>query len=152
MSDESLAQSLHALVAALELEAERLLTARFGITHSQLGFLTPLLRAETLDISSLAAAMGVSVPAVSKRTRWFVDRGLVRADGASAGGRRVLLSLTPKGRRLAAAAIVALDEGLTALLAGFPESRREEFLTLTLELLDHVRAASAVASSTERTD
>jgi DNA-binding MarR family transcriptional regulator len=152
MNDESLAQSLHALVATLELEAERLLAARFGISHSQLGFLAPLLATKTLDVTSLAAAMRVSVPAVSKRTGWFVDRGLVVADTTSANGRRVLLSLTPKGRELAAAAMAALDEGLSALLAGFPDSRRAEFLTLTLELLDHVRSASAAVSSEERTD
>jgi DNA-binding MarR family transcriptional regulator len=151
MDDAGLAQSLHALVAALDLEAERLLTERFGITHSQLAFLAPLLQAEALDVSSLAAAMRVSVPAVSKRTAWFVERSLVQVDGASAKGRRVLLSLTPEGRRLASEAIAALDDGLTALLADFPASRRDEFFTLVLELLDHVRAQVVVPPLSERT-
>jgi DNA-binding MarR family transcriptional regulator len=151
MDEGSLAQSLHALVAALDIEAERLLTERFGLTHSQLAFLAPLLHAETLDVSSLATAVGVSVPAVSKRTTWFEERGLVQVDAVSAKGRRVLLSLTPKGRRLATAAIQALDDGLTSLFAGFPASRRDEFLALVLQLLDTVRGNSPAATRKEGT-
>jgi DNA-binding MarR family transcriptional regulator len=137
-----LAEALHLLVSELDQEAEYLLTTRHSITHSQLAFMAPLLREGPLDISTLATRMNVTVAAVSKRASWFVDRGYVRIDSASAPGRRTLLALTDSGRALTAAAIGTLEAGLASVLRDIDPKRRKQFRSLLLEVLGHVQDAS----------
>ncbi len=139
MSSMELAQALHALVGELDAAAEELVQAEFGVTHSQLGFLMPLLREGDLDVSSLAASNRVSIPAVSKRIAWFVDRGLVRAAHPSGDAKRVVLSLTPRGRRLAEDASARLASGLDDLLGSWPANRRRTFHELVLEVTGTLR-------------
>ena len=139
-----LAGDLHALVGGLDAAAERLLQSEFGVTHSQLAFLMPLLQTTELDVSTLAAATGVSVPAVSKRVTWFTARGLVRARHPHDSAKRVVLSLTPKGRRLATAASTRLGQRLDELLAAWPIERRDLFHELVLEVTDLVARIDGV--------
>ena len=134
MSVMGFAQALHGLVEALDAAAEELLQADFGITHSQLAFLMPLLREGELDVSSLAARNRVTLAAVSKRISWFVDRGLVRAGHPVGDAKRVVLTLTPKGRRLAGAASARLASGLDELLDEWPVARRDALLDLALDV------------------
>jgi DNA-binding MarR family transcriptional regulator len=142
MAKPELAEALHLLVSELDQEAEYLLTTRHGITHSQLAFMAPLLREGPLDVTTLAARMNVTVAAVSKRARWFVDRGYVKVDTASTPGRRTLLALTDEGKALTTAAIATLELGLATVLRDLDAKRRKQFRTLLLEVLGHVQNAS----------
>ena len=143
VSSTELAQALHALVGELDAAAEAVVRDEFGLTHSQLAFLMPLFTRGDLDVSSLAASNRVSIAAVSKRVGWFVDRGLIDAEHPEGDGKRVVLSLTPQGRRLAKAASARLASGLEDLLAGWPAQRREAFRELVLEATETIRANSA---------
>ncbi len=134
-----LAEQLHSLVWELDNAAEELLRSEFGMSHSQLAFLMPLLHRSDLDVSSHAVAMGVTVPAVSKRTNWFVDRGLVASSRPPGDARRVVLNLTPAGRQLASEASAALAQRVDRLLAEWPESRRNSFGDMLCELTAAVR-------------
>jgi DNA-binding MarR family transcriptional regulator len=145
MSSIELAHALHALVGELDAAAEAVVQAEFGLTHSQLAFLMPLFTHGDLDVSSLAASNRVSIAAVSKRVGWFVDRGLINADHPEGDGKRVVLSLTSQGRRLAKSASERLASRLEDLLAGWPQQRREQFRELVLEATESIRANSAHA-------
>jgi DNA-binding MarR family transcriptional regulator len=140
MSVVELAQGLHALVGELDGAAEEVLHAEFGVTHSQLAFLMPLLHQGELDVSSLAASNRVSVAAVSKRIGWFVDRDLIRAAHPTGDAKRVVLSLTPQGRRLAQGAASRLSSRLDELLADWPDDRRAAFHELVVEVTERLRA------------
>jgi DNA-binding MarR family transcriptional regulator len=133
-----LAQGLHALVSRLDAAADDLLRREFAISHSQLGFLMPLLDHRELDVTTLAAANRVSVPAVSKRVAWFTERGLISTRHPASGGRQVLLSLTPKGRRLATSASQRLRHRLDELVADWPDARRDLLRELVAELTDTI--------------
>ena len=145
-----LAQALHELVGQLDAAAEAVLQEEFGVTHSRLSFLMPLVRQGPLDVSSLAATNRVSTAAVSKRIGWFVERDLVRADNPAGDAKRVLLALTPQGRRLARAASGRLAGRLEDLLAPWPEERRVVFLQLVQEVTEAIRVSDEAAPK-ERT-
>ncbi|MFA7324131.1 MAG: hypothetical protein WC005_07225 [Candidatus Nanopelagicales bacterium] len=140
MSTVEFTQALHALVRELDDAAEEVLQGDFGITHSQLAFLMPLLSHGELDVSSLAAFKRVSIPAVSKRIKWFVDRSLIRAVHPAGDAKRVILSLTPQGKRLATSASGRLASRLDELLATWPDDRRSVFHDLVLEVTWTIRA------------
>jgi DNA-binding MarR family transcriptional regulator len=146
-----LARSLHALTAQLDAAADDLVRQEFGLSHSQLGFLMPLLEHAELDITSLAAALNVSVPAVSKRVVWFTERDLVRSRSHPEGGRRVALALTPSGRRLAVRASTRLRSRLDELVADWPEGRLQQLHTLVTELSTTVSTASPANDARRRT-
>jgi DNA-binding MarR family transcriptional regulator len=139
MTPIELAQSLHALVGELDSAAEELLQAEFGVTHSQLSFLMPLLSHGSLDVTSLAAVNRVSIPAVSKRIEWFVDRRLVRAAHPQGDAKRVVLSLTPQGNRLAREASTRLANRLDDLLVSWPDSRRTVLHELVRDLTEAIQ-------------
>ena len=146
-----LAHSLHLLTARLDAAADDLLREEFGLSHSQLGFLMPLLEHAELDVTSLAAALTVSVPAVSKRVVWFTERDLVRSRSHPDGGRRVALALTTSGRRLAVRASTRLRTRLDQLVAGWPEARLEQLHALVVELSATVSSAEATSAARGRT-
>lgn len=136
-----LAQLLHQVSAELDRRADQLLRQRWGISHSQLAFMSPLLREGTMDVTALAAATDVSVPAISKRTLWFVHRGYLRMDTESAKGRRVLLSLTDRGAELASHAVADLATELSAALSNLPPAGRERLIAALLELQQAITAS-----------
>ena len=145
-----LAHALHALVGELDAAAEAVLEAEFGVTHSQLSFLMPLLGDGPLDVSSLAARNHVSTAAVSKRIEWFVERDLVRAEHPVGDAKRVLLSLTPQGRRLALGASSRLASRLEEVLAPWPEKRRVLLLSLITEVTAAIRSTDESAPKERR--
>ena len=151
MAPGELAGALHRLTAQLDSAADDLLRDEFGLSHSQLGFLMPLLEHTELDVTSLAAALHVSVPAVSKRVTWFTERDLVRSGSHPDGGRRVSLRLTPSGRRLAVRASTRLRARLDELVGDWQQDRLELLHDLVADLSATVSAAPAADSARGRT-
>lgn len=140
MSATELARALHALVGELDAAAEEVVRAEFGVTHSQLSFMMPLFIHGELDVTSLAAMNRVSVAAVSKRVGWFVGRDLIQAEHPAGDAKRVVLTLTGEGRRLARTASARLTRGLDDLLVGWPEERRSVFMELVVDVTETIRA------------
>jgi DNA-binding MarR family transcriptional regulator len=101
----------------------------------------PLLHHGALDVSALASSNEVSIPAVSKRVAWFTDRNLIRAARSPGDARRLVLSLTPKGRRLAQAAAARLSVRLDELLTDWPDERRDAFHELVVEVTQRLRSS-----------
>ena len=114
MSDK-LTFTLHELVQVLDLSADSLLTAKYGVTGSQFVFLATLEDVEPTDVTTLAECLGVSKAAVSKRVPGLVEAGWITTAADPHHGRRVVLTLTDRGRDLVERAGRDLDAQFTAL-------------------------------------
>jgi len=134
-SRDSALRALRTLVASLSRSA-RSIEWRTGVTNAQLFLLRQLAEAEPLSVNALAERARTNQSTVSSVVSRIVDAGLVRRARVPDDGRRVALSLSPKGRRLLRRAPTpptealfdglaslsdkearALETGLTALLA-----------------------------------
>ena len=112
MSDR-ITYSLNYLVTAINAYADRVLTERWGLTISQFTFLAVLEDGQPIDITRMAECLGVSKAAVSKRVPGLQAKGYVRTLADPANARRVLLTLTDEGLRLAHEAGGLLDAEFT---------------------------------------
>ena len=92
-------QSIRALVAALH-ESARAVEHSTGVTNAQLFILRELATTDGLSINDLASRALTGQNAISTIVTRLGGRGLVRRQRATDDGRRVLVSLTPAGRRL----------------------------------------------------
>ena len=92
-------QSIRALVAALH-ESARAVEHSTGVTNAQLFILRELATSDGLSINDLASRALTGQNAISTIVTRLGGRGLVRRQRARDDGRRVLVSLTPAGRRL----------------------------------------------------
>lgn len=117
--DARFTYSLHHLVAEMDAHADRILAARYdGLTFSQFMFLAVLEDGQPLDVTHMAQCLGVSKAAVSKRVPGLVAQGYIHASADPAHGRRVVLTLSDEGARLAREAGDVLDTELTRLFTG----------------------------------
>ncbi|MDQ7991949.1 MAG: MarR family transcriptional regulator [Propionicimonas sp.] len=117
--DQPVTASLHELVYAMDGYAERVLVRRFGVDRSLFAFLVPL-AAGPLDVTRLAESLNLTKAAVSKRVRPLEREGWLTTSSDPHHGRRVVLTLTPRGRSLVAAAGGLLESRFSALLASGP--------------------------------
>ncbi|MCL3859639.1 MarR family winged helix-turn-helix transcriptional regulator [Actinotalea sp. K2] len=117
MSDR-ITYSLNHLVTAMNAYADQVLAERWGLTFSQFTFLAVLEDGQPLDITRMAECLGVSKAAVSKRVPGLQAKGYVQTVADPANARRVLLTLTDEGLRLAHEAGGLLDAELTQLFEG----------------------------------
>lgn len=108
---------LHELVFAMDALSNDVLTTRFGADHGLFVFLNPLLD-ETLDVTRLAERLNLTKAAVSKRVPLLERDGWVSTTSDPTHGRRVLVSLTPRGRALVTEAGALLGERFASVLEG----------------------------------
>lgn len=113
MSDR-LTFTLHELVAELDAYADGILRRDHGVDFSHFQFLAILSDVAPVDMTTLARCLGVTKAAVSKRVPGLVDGGWIEA--RSGGGRSILLTLTPRGAALVAAAGAALETAFTDMV------------------------------------
>lgn len=115
MSD-SLAFTLHELIAELDAYVDAALRARYGVSFNHFQFLAILSGAEPADMTTLAHCLGVTKAAVSKRVPALVAEEWITADSPPGAGRSVLLTLAPKGAELVREAGAVLESDFAALL------------------------------------
>ena len=101
MQEKRITFLLNQVVQELNSHADGLLRGKYSITYSQFVFLVTLAERQTLDVTRLAEALGVTKGAVSKRLEWFTQRGLAQTTQAAGDSKRVLISLTKQGQDLA---------------------------------------------------
>lgn len=118
---ERITYSLNHLVTAINAYADGVLERRWGLTFSEFTFLAVLEDGQPLDITQMAACLGVTKAAVSKRVPRLQAKGYVATAADPAHARRVVLTLTEEGRRLAHEAGDHLDTELTRLFADRPD-------------------------------
>lgn len=108
---------LHELVFAMDRFSDHVLATRYGVDHSLFVFLTPLVGG-SLDITRLAERLNLTKAAVSKRVPRLEHEGWLVTTPDPSHGRRVLLSLTPRGRDLVIDAGTLLNDRFASMLAG----------------------------------
>ncbi|WP_084079255.1 MarR family winged helix-turn-helix transcriptional regulator [Demequina sp. NBRC 110057] len=132
MSDK-ITFTLHELVAEVDAHADQILRARYGITGSQFVALAVLADVEPTDITRLAACLGVTKAAVSKRVPGLVEAGWVTTRQEPGQGRRVILELTTTARELVATAGPELDARFAALVS-HPDAEGIDLVALNDQL------------------
>lgn len=114
--------TLHEVVNELDRYADQLLRRKFQVTFGQFHFLAVLAEVGPVDMSTLAACMGVTRAAVSKRTPSMVADGWVTTRSQPGEGRRVTLTLTAKGIELVEQAGTRLEGEMLSTLGELAES------------------------------
>ena len=104
LRDEELAEGVRLILAA-SAELDRLLEAPLadeGLSRSQADVLLAIGQAPGIDVASLRARLGMTVPTLARLLGQLDRRGLVdRSRSASADARRRALHLTDKGAAMA---------------------------------------------------
>lgn len=131
MAEERISFLLNIVVREMNRQADGLLRSEFGITYSQFAFLMTLSENPRIDVTRLAEALGVTKGAVSNRLSWFTHRGLASSQHEPGNSKRLLVSLSPEGFRLAEAAGNFLEKTFTSTIS---RSGKSDFKLLTLEL------------------
>ena len=132
--------AINHLASALNAYADRVLGDRWGITIHQFTFLAVLEEGQPIDITHLAECLGVTKAAVSKRVPGLEAKGLVRTAADPAHARRVVLTLTDEGMRLAQEAGDALEAELTQMFRGRPDLDLDRTHADVTAILDAVLA------------
>lgn len=96
-------ESLRALVRALRIST-RAVEKEIGISGAQLFVLQQLMEAPARSVNDLAERTSTHQSSVSTVVSRLVERGLVRREPSADDGRRMEISITERGRRLADAA------------------------------------------------
>ena len=107
-----------------------------GLHPGQDFLLDALLVEGPMTAGDLARRLRVEGPTVSRMSQRMESGGLVSRLADAADGRRTLISLTPRGRRLAAKVPRVLDEVLEGALTGLSDVERRQFR----RALEHVAA------------
>ena len=133
-----LTYSINELSTALDAYADRILQARWGVTISQFTFLAVLEEGQPIDVTHLAECLGVTKAAVSKRVPVLVGKGLVQTQPDPANARRVVLTLTEAGLRLAREAGDVLESEFEDMFVDRPDLDLERIHADVLALLGTV--------------
>ncbi len=137
-------QSIRALVASLH-ESARAVERSTGVTNAQLFILRELATSDGLSINDLASRALTGQNTISTIVTRLGRRGLVRRQRATDDGRRVLVSLTPAGRRLVKRAPEPPTGRLLAALVGMtPEDVAQ--LGRSVQALTEAMGATARAT------
>lgn len=140
MSEDRITFTLHHLVNELDRIADGILRREFALTYSQFLFLVSLQEKGTLDVTSLARALGVSKAAVSKRVPWFQERQLVEIEGDTNSSRRVLISISSSGEKLVTEAASVLDSTFISQASQFHGFNLDELHHNLQEMLGQIRS------------
>lgn len=111
---EKLTYSIFELVAAMTARADAVLGSGYGMTFNQFHFLAVVRDIEPDDITAIAACLGVSKAAVSKRVPALIARGWITTARDPGHGRRVVVSMTDNARVLVDQASAELDAAMLA--------------------------------------
>jgi MarR family transcriptional regulator, organic hydroperoxide resistance regulator len=123
---------VHALLA---LPVSRRLRAQFGLSVVLFEVMTAIADNPGCRVHDLAAELGVSTGGVSKLVDRLEARGLCRRLPNPSDRRSSLVELTATGGQTCAGARLAVDQVLSALLAGSLSAAQVSELAMTLRAL-----------------
>lgn len=140
MSETRLTRTLNSVVSELNRHADLILRDEFDLTYNQFVFLVTLSEKDSLGAGELAKLLSISQPAVSKRLGWFVDKGLVKVQFATAHKSKLVIGLTAKGRKLAEVAAEALENRFTSAIPTFQSKQLQVLETQLQSVLVSLRS------------
>lgn len=119
---------------------------RVGLSAAQLFVLHKLAETPAISLNDLAERTRTHQSSVSTVVSRLVTRGLVQRTQAQADGRRLELTLTPRGRRLVARAPEPAQESLIRSIERLAPGRRRLLASCLGELVSGMDAARAEVS------
>jgi DNA-binding MarR family transcriptional regulator len=134
--------SIRRIVQGLRVSS-RAAEQEFGLSSAQLFVLQKLAESDAASVNELAARTLTHQSSVSVVVQKLVDRGLISRSPAEEDARRVMLSLTPAGRRLISRSPQATQDALIAAIERFSPRQRRNLATL-LETLAAGAAGDAL--------
>ena len=130
----------HAVLARItpELEAE-------GLTHGTFWALYRLSDTGSGRATEIARRLSVTMPSVTACVDQLVEDGLVRRARSESDRRAVVLTVTPRGRRVVARVLGRFDATLDAAFAGVPPAEVRAATRLLGEVTRRLKGTVPVA-------
>ena len=114
----------------------RPLLAEHDINEQQWRVVRVLAEVDRLDATEVAARANILAPSLTRMIRSMTERGLIRRTKDASDGRRVMLSIAPKGQDLLAKASPASAEIYHQLEADYGAERLAELIEMLIDLAD----------------
>jgi DNA-binding MarR family transcriptional regulator len=137
--ERSLPFLMHLIVSQVETEVNKHARA-YGLKIEGVRVLFRLLAKDHLTVNELARLTGIETSTLSRLLDRMSAKGLLKRSRDTSDKRSVLVSLTPKGRKLAMQhRPVYYRDYDKVLLAGFDAQQGAEFRQALLHMLDNLR-------------
>lgn len=150
--ERSLPFLMHLIVSQVETEVNKHARA-YGLKIEGVRVLFRLLARDNLTVNELARLTGIETSTLSRLLDRMTDRGLLRRSRDDNDKRSVLVSLTPKGRKLALQhRPVYYKDFDKLLLAGFSAEDGAAFRKALLRMLDNLRDIKVDFAKTKTLD
>jgi len=135
--------AIRGIVQALR-ESSRAAERHVGLSGAQTFVLRTLSERASLSLNDLAAATHTHQSSVSTVVTRLVEDGLIRRTKSPEDARRLELSLTAKGRDVAARAPDAAQQRLIAAVNRLPAKRRHDLAATLGDLAESVAAVDRI--------
>jgi DNA-binding MarR family transcriptional regulator len=112
-----------------------------GFSLSQLGLLKHLTAVGPATAASLAVSQHVSPPAIAQGIATLKDAGMLATEPHPSDGRKVLISITPEGRRLFESLMESRETWLVRAIDAMMSPRDKATLGVAVELLERLAEA-----------
>ena len=125
--DRSLTWRLHRLHKLTDLESQRTYAEQTGLSLGDGRCLAAIGAFSPLSVNDLADAAHLTKGQASRAAQWLVEQGLVLKAADAKDARGVVLTLTPKGRRLWAQTMAVIARRNEEIFGQLSEAEREQF-------------------------
>lgn len=114
----------------------RPLLAEHDINEQQWRVVRVLAEVDQLDATEVAARANILAPSLTRMIRAMTDRGLIQRAKDASDGRRVMLSIAPKGQEMLTKASPASAEIHRQLEADYGAERLEQLIEMLIDLTE----------------
>lgn len=114
----------------------RPLLAEHDINEQQWRVVRVLAEVDQLDATEVAGRANILAPSLTRMIRSMTDRGLIQRAKDASDGRRVMLSIAPKGQELLAKASPASTAIYRQLEADYGAERLDHLIEMLIDLAD----------------
>jgi len=137
--DRTLSFRLHLVNKLTDKSSADAYAHEFGLPIGQARCLAAIGRFAPLSVVDLAARSNLDKAQASRASQALVDRGLVAKRPSENDARSVVLSLTPRGRKLWAAVMELIAQRNSEIFGCLTPAQRKELGRMLDRLIDHAR-------------
>jgi DNA-binding MarR family transcriptional regulator len=137
--DRTLSFRLHLVNKLTDKSSADAYAHEFGLPIGQARCLAAIGRFAPLSVVDLAARSNLDKAQASRASQALVDRGLVAKRPSENDARSVVLSLTPRGRKLWAAVMELIAQRNNEIFGCLTPAQRKELGRMLDRLIDHAR-------------
>lgn len=137
--DRTLSFRLHLVNKLTDKDSADAYAHEFGLPIGQARCLAAIGRFAPLSVVDLAARSNLDKAQASRASQALVDRGLVAKRPSENDARSVVLSLTPRGRKLWAAVMELITQRNNEIFGCLTPAERKELGRMLDRLIEHAR-------------